>query len=573
MGQPLIADTKSAEEYTVADYLFDRVAQTGIGEIFGVPGDFNLAFLDNVLDHPSLRWVGNNNELNAGYCADGYARLKGFGAMVTTFGVGELSAINATGGSYAENVPVLHIVGAPVRHSQNNHLKVHHTLADGNYRHFFDMATHVTCAQAWLTPENAACEIDRVIRTMMVESRPGYVVLSPDVAAAPCAKPWGSIADDLRSITAPTALAAFEQAATEFLRNHTALIVADRLIERYHAQSATDALIDSCDLPYATLPWSVGVVDTSSPRYVGAYWAAVSPARTRQAVEGAERLITIGALFTDTATAGFSADIHDSDIVAIDPLSARVGHTEFGPITMVDAVGAVQRAIAAAQPTPQPLPEEPAMVTAAPDPNAQLRQDDLWNIVTTWLPADSILVADLGTSMFGLACKPLTPGAGSMGQPVWASIGFALPAALGASIAVPSKRTVLVSGDGAAQLTVQEISTMLREETHPIIVIINNDGYTVERAIHGPHAAYNDISRYNWAQIPYALGGDESSCRVLQASTPAELEAALGSAWETRDKLVMVEVHMDAHDVPTSLANFTATVEACMKKRAQNTAT
>ncbi|PRQ12247.1 indolepyruvate decarboxylase [Corynebacterium sp. 13CS0277] len=564
-----LADTRPAEvPYTVADYLFDRIAQTGIEEIFGVPGDFNLPFLDNILEHPQLRWVGNNNELNAGYAADGYARITGFAAMVTTFGVGELSAINATGGSFAENVPVLHIVGAPARWSQNNHLKVHHTLADGDYRHFYDMATHVTCAQAWLTPENAAKEIDRVIRTMLTQSRPGYVVLSPDVAAAPCARPWGSIAEDIGQITAPTALAAFEAAATEFLRGHTAMIVADRLIERYSAQDATDALIASCALPYATLPWSVGVVDTDSPRYVGAYWAAVSTPRTLHAVEGAERLIMIGTLLTDTATAGFSADIDDADIVAIDPLSARVGTTEFGPIAMADGIAAVQRAIAAARPTPQPL-QPAATTTPAPIDGAQpLRQDDLWDIITGWLPSDSILVADLGTTMFGLAGKPLPKGAWSMGQPVWASIGFALPAALGAGIAAPERRTVLVTGDGAAQLTVQEISTMLREKTHPIILLINNAGYTVERAIHGPHALYNDISTYNWQQVPLALGGSDADTLVLRAGTPDELGGALARAWDTPDKLVWVEVMMDPQDVPTSLANFTATVAASMRAHA-----
>ena len=96
-----------SQQYTIADYLFDRVAEAGASEIFGVPGDFNLTFLDNVLASEKLRWVGNTNELNAGYAANGYARERGFAAMVTTFGVGELSAINATAGSFAEYAPIL----------------------------------------------------------------------------------------------------------------------------------------------------------------------------------------------------------------------------------------------------------------------------------------------------------------------------------------------------------------------------------------------------------------------------------------------------------------------------------
>ncbi len=99
--------------YCVADYLLDRLTDCGADHLFGVPGDYNLQFLDHVIDSPDICWVGCANELNASYAADGYARCKGFAALLTTFGVGELSAMNGVAGSFAEHVPVLHIVGAP----------------------------------------------------------------------------------------------------------------------------------------------------------------------------------------------------------------------------------------------------------------------------------------------------------------------------------------------------------------------------------------------------------------------------------------------------------------------------
>ncbi len=117
---------QSQKQYTIADYLFDRIYEAGATDIFGVPGDFNLPFLDNVIASDKLRWVGNTNELNAGYTADGYARERGFSAFVTTFGVGELSAVNATAGSFAEYAPVLHIVGAPSTALQDSKRRIHH---------------------------------------------------------------------------------------------------------------------------------------------------------------------------------------------------------------------------------------------------------------------------------------------------------------------------------------------------------------------------------------------------------------------------------------------------------------
>jgi len=116
----------------VAEYLFTRLHQMGVRSIHGLPGDYNLVALDYIpkLD---LKWVGNVNELNAGYAADGYARIKGISALVTTFGVGELSAANAIAGAYSEHVPVVHIVGVPSTISQRDGMLLHHTLGNGNF--------------------------------------------------------------------------------------------------------------------------------------------------------------------------------------------------------------------------------------------------------------------------------------------------------------------------------------------------------------------------------------------------------------------------------------------------------
>jgi len=164
--------------YTVGDYLLDRLAELGVTEIFGVPGDYQLEFLDHVIAHPRVRWVGGANELNAGYAADAYGRLRGMAALVTTFGVGELSAANAIAGSYAEHVPVVHIVGPPSKDTQGARLIVHHTLGDGDFEHFLRMSREITCAQANLVPATATREIDRVLSEVREQKRPGYLLIA-----------------------------------------------------------------------------------------------------------------------------------------------------------------------------------------------------------------------------------------------------------------------------------------------------------------------------------------------------------------------------------------------------------
>lgn len=166
----------------LVEYLFTRLYQLGIRGVHGVPGDYNLVSLDYV-ERAGLDWVGDANELNAGYAADGYARVKGIGALMTVFGVGELSAINAVAGSYAEYVPVVHIVGTPSTLAQQKGMLLHHSLGDGDFGVFADMYKRVTVAQSNLNDARTApAEIDRVLRECWIRSRPVYLQLPTDMA-------------------------------------------------------------------------------------------------------------------------------------------------------------------------------------------------------------------------------------------------------------------------------------------------------------------------------------------------------------------------------------------------------
>ena len=127
--------------FTVGDYLLARLAEIGIRHVFGVPGDYSLAFLDHIMDSEQITWVGNANELNAAYAADGYARVNGAGALLTVYGAGELSAINGIAGAYAEYVPVIHVVGAPATSAQRARALVHHTLGAWGLRDYHPRGT------------------------------------------------------------------------------------------------------------------------------------------------------------------------------------------------------------------------------------------------------------------------------------------------------------------------------------------------------------------------------------------------------------------------------------------------
>ncbi|WP_421844207.1 alpha-keto acid decarboxylase family protein [Mycobacterium sp.] len=525
--------------YTVGDYLLDRLAELGVSEIFGVPGDYNLQFLDHIVAHPDIRWVGSANELNAGYSADGYGRLRGMAAVVTTFGVGELSAVNAVAGNYAEHVPVVHIVGGPTKDAQGTHRALHHSLGDGDFEHFFRISREITCAQANLMTATACREIDRVLSEVREQKRPGYLLLSSDVARFPTEPPGTPLARYTGG-TSPRALSMFIDAATELIADHQLTVLADLLVHRLQAVKELEALLAADVVPHATLMWGKSLLDESSPNFLGIYAGSASAEPVRTAIEQAPVLVTAGVVFTDMVSGFFSQRIDPTKTIDVAQYQSSVAGQVFAPLEMGAALEAlsgilVRRGISS--PPVAPLPDNRAI--EAPKKNQAITQRALWDRLCAALTPGNVVLADQGTSFYGMADHRLPYGVTFIGQPLWGSIGYTLPAALGAGVAHPDRRTVLLIGDGAAQLTVQELGTFAREGLSPVIIVVNNDGYTVERAIHGKTAPYNDIVSWKWTQLPEALGiTDHLAFRV---QTYGELDEALTAAAENQDRMVLVD--------------------------------
>lgn len=542
--------------YTVADYLLDRLAGCGIGHLFGVPGDYNLQFLDHVIDHPTLRWVGCANELNAAYAADGYARMSGAGALLTTFGVGELSAINGIAGSYAEYVPVLHIVGAPCSAAQQRGELVHHTFGDGDFRHFYRMSQAISAASAILDEQNACFEIDRVLGEMLAARRPGYIMLPADVAKKTAIPPTEALTLPAHE-TQSGVETAFRYHARQCLMNSRRIaLLADFLAGRFGLRPLLQRWMAETPIAHATLLMGKGLFDEQHPNFVGTYSAGASSKEVRQAIEDADRVICVGTRFVDTLTAGFTQQLPAERTLEIQPYASRIGETWFN-LPMAQAVSTLRELClecAFAPPTPRSA-GQPVRID-----KGELTQENFWQTLQQYLKPGDILLVDQGTAAFGAAALSLPDGAEVVVQPLWGSIGYSLPAAFGAQTACPDRRVILIIGDGAAQLTIQEMGSMLRDGQAPLILLLNNDGYTVERAIHGAAQRYNDIASWNWTQIPRALNAaQQAECwRVTQAIQLAEVLERLVRP----QRLSFIEVMLPKADLPELLRTVTRALEA-----------
>jgi len=453
-------------------------------------------------------------------------------------------------------VPVVHVVGAPSLAAQAAARVVHHTLGDGDFRHFLRMHEEVTVVQAALTPATACAEIDRVLVEVRNRKLPGYLVVPVDVGEHEVEPPATPLPEPVDP-TDPVALAGFTAAAERMIAGaRDVTVLADLLVHRMRAVDELQRLVDGGDLPHVTLLWGKSLVDERSTfprdlRRCRQRRAGTPSGRGRGGADLGRRPVHRSDQRVLQSAPGPRA--HDrgwSDVVLGGP-------AVYAPITLRAALSAVADVVTA-HPRPRADPEsEGAPELARPADDYTLDQETVWDLVNGVLSPGNIVLADQGTAFYGMATHRLPHGVTFIGQPLWASIGYTLPAALGAGLAHPDRRPVVLIGDGAAQLTVQAIGTILRVGLTPVVIVVNNDGYGVERAIHGPTREYNDIGLWNWTLLPQLFSGPAGEAAfVARASTVGELRSALDGAGQAQDRLALVELVLPRLDIPPLLATL-----------------
>ncbi len=525
---------------TVIEYLTTRLKQIGVTDVFGVPGDFSFALNDAVENDPDMRWIGCCNELNAAYAADGYARVRGRAALCTTYGVGELSALCGVAGSYTEHLPVIHLVGMPSVSTQRARRIVHHTLGDGSFNAYADMTKPVVAASAVLTPENAACQIERCLEAALTRNRPVYIALPQDYADAPLA---GELvcAPEAPQSDPGTLRAAIEAVAEKIDKAGSAVVLAGYLIARLGLRGTAKGLLARTGLPFATMFMDKTALDETLPGYLGLYDGRIMNPDVRDFVEGCDCVLNLGALWSDFNTGAFTAKIDPSHMIAVMQHETRVGHATFRDVEMRDVMEGLARAVSPKPGRGVAGPKGLGEPKGAPDD--PISPDYLYPRFEKFLREGDMVMAETGTISMGLGFARMPTGAEFFNQTLWGAIGWATPAAFGAAVAAPERRTLLFTGEGSHQMTVQELGQFGRYGLKPIVFCLNNDGYLIERLLcKDPGSSYNDLAPWNYTQLPAAFGMPDWFC--ARATTNAELEAAMAKA-ETCGAGAYVEVVMD----------------------------
>lgn len=533
---------------TIGDYLIQRIAGEGVCHVFGVPGDYVLGFFRSLEESP-LHVINTCDEQGAGFAADAYARLNGFGVVVVTYGVGGLKVANTTAEAFAEQAPVLVISGAPGLRERANDALLHHRIHNfETQRRVFE---HLTVASAEVSdPTTAQREIDRVLAAIRRHKRPGYIELPRDLVASPIVPAAAPAEEPPRSD--PGALQEALDEASGWLKaaRRPVMLVGDQ-VQRFGLREAVLGLAERLNLPLAVTMASKSVVPETHPLYVGVYAGALGAPEVRDAVEGSDCLILLGVLMTELDLGIYSAQLDASHSIHVSSDCVTVSRHSYDLVAAADFVAglAVRDIAPAGTPTltrPQPgegfSPERGRPVTVA----------RLFRQIDAFLDCNTIVVADVGDALFGALDLVTCRAAQFLSPSYYASLGFAVPASIAAQLSYPDLRPLVLVGDGAFQMTGMELSTSARYGLNPIVVVLNNSGYGTERPmIDGP---FNDLLAWQYDRLPDLLGRG----RGFAVDTEDELEAALRAAREHTESFSILNVRLARDDISPALRRFTS---------------
>ncbi|WP_237228784.1 alpha-keto acid decarboxylase family protein [Rubinisphaera sp. JC750] len=537
------APPKRSARQSIGSYLIQRLQDYGIRDMFGIPGDFVLQFYHQLEESP-IRVIGTTREDCAGYAADGYARVNGMGAVCVTYCVGGLSLCNSIAGAYAEKSAVVVISGAPGMEERRSDPLLHHKVRDFNTQR--EVFEKITVATASLDdPLTAFREIDRCLEACARYKRPVYLELPRDRVNSEPLYPYVTRTETNESN--PEALeAAIAEAAERLSAAKNPVIVAGVEIHRFGLRETLLKFAEKHKIPLSATLLGKSVVSEKHPLYLGVYEGAMGRDTVRKYVEESDCVFLAGTFMTDINLGIFTAHLDPAKCIYATSEQLRIGYHHFHDVRIDDFLEGLNKAklkITAAK-----LPErKPIFEPFEAEADKPITTKRLFARLNEMLDENMVVVADVGDSLFGASDLTIYRHTEFLSPAYYTSMGFAIPAALGVQVANKQMRPIVLVGDGAFQMTCLELSTILRHSFNPIVIVLNNKGYTTERFLHeGP---FNDILNWNYHRMPDLLGGGWG----FEVETETELDQALNASLSNQDAFSLVNVHLDPMDISPAL--------------------
>ena len=547
--RPAVTRSESVTSLSIGQYLIRRLSDYGIRHVFGLPGDYVLSFY-SMLEHSPLDLVNCTREDCAGFAADAYARVNGMGAVCVTYGVGALSLANSIAGAYAEKSPVVLISGAPGLGERVNDPLLHHRVRE--WRTQLDVFEKICAASREIVdPATAFRDIDFLLDTAHRQKRPVYLELPRDIV--------GVVPDQIRPYahaeprSDPDALAeAVKEAMARIGAAKKPVIIAGIELHRFGLQADALALAEASGIPIAATMLAKSVVSEVHPLFIGLYEGAMGRSDVTEFVEESDCVILLGTILTDIDLGIFTAKLDAANSIFASCDTLRISHHHFDHVLLADFI----RGLVAAKPrgAQRQLPPGPAAARGpyVLQPDAPITTRRLVRRLDESLDDRTIVIADVGDALFASSELVIRGQTKYIAPAYYTSMGFAVPAALGAQMAGPELKVVVLVGDGAFQMTGMELSTIVRRGLPVTVIVLDNKGYGTERLL--LEGSFNDINPWQYQLLPQVLGGGTG----WEARTEGEFDVAIARALADTTGMNIIRVHIGLEDRSTTLDRLAA---------------
>lgn len=570
----------SETQQTIGEYLIQALYNRGARHIFGVPGDYVLGFYYIINQSHKLKIINTCDEQGAGFAADAYARVNGLGAVCITYCVGGFKVVNPTAQAFAEKSPLVVISGAPGIKERKKNALLHHKVR--NYDTQLEIFKQITVDSILINDTTTAVQgIDRVLSSVLRYKRPAYIELPRDMVSVPIFTPQqqqhqkkrlqqradssspNETMMEIGSISDLTSLhEALSEATTMINSSNKPVVVVGIEIHRFGLQEKLLQLIDKTKIPFVSTVLSKSVINEDHPSFLGVYEGAMGYESVREYVESSDCLILLGALMTDINFAISSTPIEQSRSIYVTSEKLSIKHHNFENIFLHDFINGLIEAPLARRDLVTMRKAGNNKVQSLAVTSKKITAQRLFEILNSILTNRTIVIADVGDSLFGALDLNIHGQTEFLSPAYYCSMGFAVPASIGAQLASPRLRPIVIVGDGAFQMTGMEISTIARFNLNPVIIVLNNGGYGTERPmLDGP---FNDILRWHYSQIAQLIGRGKG----FVIETEEQFKEALSEVERKYCKeLCILDVRLDPLDGSQALKRLT---EALAKKVGRN---
>jgi len=532
---------------TIGQYLIRQLHAHGVRHVFGIPGDYVLGFYD-LLSKSQLEVINTCDEQGAGFAADAYARVKGLGAVCVTYCVGGLKVANTTAEAFAEKSPVVVISGAPGMKEREKNLLLHHKVREfDTQKKVFEQLTIASTVLS--DPQTAFQEIDRVLHAALRFKRPVYIELPRDMVSVPGLAHHRPPVLHEKS-NAKVLRVALAEAAEMINGAKQPVILADVEVHRFGLQGELLKLAQQTNIPVAATILGKSVIGEHYPFYLGVYEGAMGREDVRRYVEASDCLLMLGAFMTDTNLGVFTARLDPGRSIYATSEKLSIRYHTYEEVRFKDFVRGLLRAKLRRRVLGR-IPHPPHATAFKTVPGCKVTVRRLFERLNAFLDDNTIVVADAGDALFGASDLYIHRRTEFFGSAYYTSMGFAVPASIGAQLANPRFRPLVLVGDGAFQMTGMELATAVRYGLNPIVVVFNNAGYGTERPMQdGP---FNDVATWRYHRLPEVLGAGQS----FVVETEDQLDAALQAAEADRSRFALLEVRLQPHDCSPALQRLT----------------